>query len=208
MTRRSALASCALAMVGWLGFAGCQLKRPDFPPNRMIEPQLATVPASGSTAPTAAAIRLLETQARTHIGRRLLHQRADGELIEDAVWRWSSAPDRYLDTALRLAFESSADIRLVDSMNVPVLAVTLLAWQLEGDNDTRLSAAIELRLTGTDRRVHTQLIRADEAVSGGLPGTLSIAAGHLLSRLASEASKHVVAETSVAPGKSSGGQFQ
>jgi hypothetical protein len=55
-----------------------------------------------STGATAAPIRLLDTQARGHIGRRLLHQRPDGELIEDPVWRWSSAPDRYLDTALRL----------------------------------------------------------------------------------------------------------
>ena len=55
-------------------------------------------------------------------------------------------------------------------------------------------AAIELRFTGTDRVVRTQLVRDSEPVSGGLPGDLSIAAGRLLGRLASEASKRIVAE--------------
>jgi hypothetical protein len=50
-------------------------------------------------------------------------------------------------------------------------------------------AAIKLRFTGTDRVVRTQLVRDSEPVSGGLPGDLSIAAGRLLGRLASEASK-------------------
>jgi hypothetical protein len=54
-------------------------------------------------------------------------------------------------------------------------------------------AAIELRFTGTDRVVRTQLVRDSEPVSGGLPGDLSIAAGRLLGRLASEASKRIVA---------------
>jgi len=56
----------------------------------------------------------------------------------------------------------------------------------------RLVAATELRFTGTDRVVHTQAIRDGESVSG-LPGDLSVAAGRLLQRLASEATKHVAA---------------
>ena len=49
-----------------------------------------------SSAADARPVRLLDTQARGHIGRRVLHQQPEGELIEDPVWRWSSAPDRYL----------------------------------------------------------------------------------------------------------------
>ena len=37
----------------------------------------------------------------------VLYQQPSGELTEDPVWRWSSAPDRYLDTALRLELASS-----------------------------------------------------------------------------------------------------
>ena len=73
----------------------------------MIEPQLLELPLAepqnqGTSAANAVPIRLLDTQARGHIGRRVLHQQPDGELTEDPMWRWSSAPDRYLDTALRL----------------------------------------------------------------------------------------------------------
>jgi len=35
------------------------------------------------------AVRLLDTQACSHIGRRLLHQKSDGGLAGDPVWRWS-----------------------------------------------------------------------------------------------------------------------
>ena len=97
----------------------------------MIEPQLLepqpSEPASQRTDnANAAPVRLLDTQARGHIGRRVLHQQPDGELTEDPVWRWSSAPDRYLDTALRLELASSPVWRLVDSASAPVLATTLL----------------------------------------------------------------------------------
>ena len=138
-------------------------------------------------------LRLLETEARVHIGRRLLHQQGDGELTEDGIWRWSSPPDRYLDTALRLTLGSSRSIRLVDSADAPVLAVTLLSFHLADESDARLLAAIELRFTGTDRVVHTQLIKDSEPIAGSLPGNLSTGAGRLLSRLAAEASKQVIA---------------
>src|SRR4249919_4031254 len=94
----------------------CQLKRPDtIPPSRMIEPQLLEpqLPESAqreTSAANAAPVRLLDTQARGHIGRRVLHQQPSGELTEDAVWRWSSAPDRYLDTALRLELSANPNV--------------------------------------------------------------------------------------------------
>lgn len=113
------------------------------------------------------------------------------------MWRWSSAPDRYLDTALRLEFGGNKAVRLVDTVEAPVLAVTLLGWQLEGQSDARLFGAIELRFTGMDRVVRTQIIRDSEPVSGSLPGNLSVAAGRLLERLASETSKRVAAESSL-----------
>ena len=108
--------SSRLACLG--GFA-CQLRRPHTMPSRMIEPQLlepglSEPPKQATKAPNAASVRLLDTQARGHIGRRVLHQQPNGELTEDSVWRWSSAPDRYLDTALRLEVASRPDMRLVD----------------------------------------------------------------------------------------------
>ncbi len=167
------------------------LKRPDTLPSRMIEPQIVEPQLTelGGQRPdpaSAAPLRLLDTQARGHIGRRLLHQQPAGELSEDPVWVWSSAPDRYLDTALRLELASSPIWRLVDAASAPVLATTLLAWNLDSTNGTRLVGAVEFQLTGADRVVHTLVVRGSEAVSGDLPGDLAAAAGRLLHRLASD----------------------
>jgi hypothetical protein len=179
--------------------AACQLHRPDTIPSRMIEPQLIdpqlTQPTSQRTdTANASPVRLLDTQARGHIGRRVLHQQPGGELTEDVVWRWSSAPDRYLDTALRLALASSPVWRLVDAASAPVLAITLLAWHLETGSETRLVGAVEFRLTGADRSVHTLVVRESEPVSSDLPGDLAAAAGRLLDRLASEGLTRVARE--------------
>jgi hypothetical protein len=155
----------------------------------MLEPQLLEpAPSASAGQPRSSAatpIRLLDTQARSHIGRALLHQRAGGELSEDSIWRWSSTPDRYLDSALRLALASSPDVRLVDAGNAPAMAVTLLVWQLESAG-TQLVGAVELSVTAADRSVRTQMIRRSEPVSAELPGNLAAAAGRLLQGLASE----------------------
>ena len=174
------------------GLASCRLRRPDVIPTRMLEPQVveplsttASPDQPPSSAPTMS-IRLLDTQARGHIGLRLLHQGPGGELTEDPVWRWSSTPDRYLDSALRLALTSSPDVRLVDTANAPAMVVTLLAWQLESAGSTQLVGAIELSVTTSDRTVRTRMIRRSEPVSDELPGNLATAAGRLLQSLASE----------------------
>jgi hypothetical protein len=172
----------------------------------MVEPQVLEPQMSGPAkqvpkADTAAPVRLLDTQARGHIGRHVLRQQANGELTEDTVWWWTSAPDRYLDTALRLEGASSPDVLLVDTGSAPALAATLLVWDLESAGGTRLVGAVEYQVTGTDGVVHTQVVRSSEPVSGELPGDLAAAAGRLLRRLASEglrlpASQPPVATTS------------
>jgi hypothetical protein len=191
MTRLPQSGFCLLVMIACLGGGACQLRRPHTTPVRMIEPQLleplVAEPARQVTkAPNAVPVRLLDTEARGHIGRRVLHQQPDGELIEDSVWRWSSAPNRYLDTALRLEVASSPDVRVVDAARAPALAATLLVWDLESTGGARLVGAVEFQITGTDRVVHTQVARASEPVSAELPGDLAAAAGRLLRRLASE----------------------
>jgi hypothetical protein len=161
---------------------------------QLLEPQLSAPARQVTKAANATPVRLLDTQARGHIGRQVLHQQSNGELTEDAVWRWSSAPDRYLDTALRLEAASSPDVRLVDTGRAPALAATLLAWDLESAGGTRLVGAVEFQVTGTDRVVHTQVVRASEPVSAELPGELAAAAGRLLRRLASEGLAGVASE--------------
>jgi hypothetical protein len=194
-------ARCSVVVLAWLALGACQLRRPDTVPSRMIEPELSGDRAPQDSGSAAVQVRLLETQARAHIGRRLLHQRPDGELIEDAVWRWSTAPDRYLDTALRLELSGQGAVRIVDSPNAMVLAVTLLAWQLEleGDAATRLLGAIEVRITAADHVIRTEVVRDSEPVSGALPGDLSVAAGRLLRRLSSAVSKRVLASGNATP---------
>jgi hypothetical protein len=177
-----------------VGGSACRLRRPDVIAARMIEPRLidpvgqsssAPVTSQGKSTGDAVPVRLLETQARAHIGRRLLHQEPDGELVEDAVWRWSSAPARYLDSALRLAFASSPAVQLIDSGTATAMSVTLITWHLETADNVQLVGAVELVITNTDRAVQTHVIRGSEPVSSELPGNLAVAAGRLLQTLAS-----------------------
>ena len=197
MIRASRPVLCVLLAIVCLGVVACRLRRPHTTPSRMIEPQVLEPqlpePAKQVTkAPNAAVVRLLDTQARGHIGRRVLHQQPDGELTEDSVWRWSSAPDRYLDTALRIEAASSPDIRLVEAGRAPALAATLLVWDLDSaGGGMRLVGAVEFQITSTDRAIHTQVVRASEPVSAELPGDLAASAGRLLRRLASEGLKGV-----------------
>jgi len=182
---------CFLVTIAFLGGSACQLKRPQTISSRMVEPQLLE-PEQPDPARqvakdvNAAPLRLLDTQARGHIGRRVLHQQPNGELTQDPVWRWSSAPDRYLDTALRLEVASRADVRLVDVGRAPGLAATLLVWDLESEGGTRLVGVVEFQITGTDRLVQSHVVRAGEPVSAELPGNLAAAAGRLLRHFASE----------------------
>jgi len=175
-----------LVAIALVGSIGCQLKRPDTLPSRMIEPQMEAPAKPAVAGLNVMFVRLLDTQARAHIGRRLLRQEADGELVEDSVWRWSSAPDRYLDTALRLQLTSRPDVRLVDAADAPALAVTLLGWHLESAATTQLVGIIQVQLTAVDRTVREEVVKESEPVSGELPGNLATAAGRLLRRLASE----------------------
>ncbi len=140
---------------------------------------------------TGEAYLLLDTQRRGHIGHALLHQRPDGEVVEDPAWRWSAAPDRYLDTALRYELSSAPGLRPVDSGPAQAVAVTLLSWHLESAGASRLVGAVQLDVTGTDRAIRTQVIRASEAVSAELPGDLAAAAGRLLHRLASDVAARI-----------------
>jgi hypothetical protein len=198
MTRVSRSGAYLLFTIICLCEAAC-LRRPTTTPSHMLEPQLLEPqlpqPATQVTkAPNATPVRLLDTQARGHIGRRVLHQQPNGELTEDAVWRWSSAPDRYLDTALRFELASSPDLRLVDTGRAPALAATLLIWELDSAGETRLVGAVEFQVTGADREVHTKVVRTSEPVSAELPGDLAAAAGRLLRRLASEGLTLVTSE--------------
>jgi hypothetical protein len=185
---------CLLVMMVCMGAVSCKLRRPDTTPTRMIEPQLlqpqqAESARQVSKAPNAAPVRLQETQAMGHIGRPLLHQQPSGELTADPVWRWSSAPDRYLDTALELEAASNPNVRLVDTARAPALAATLIAWDLESKEGTRLVGAVEFQITGDNSVVRTKVVRDSEPITGELPGNLATAAGSLLRRIASEGLK-------------------
>jgi hypothetical protein len=197
MSRRN-LRVCLLVTVAGLSGGACQLRRPDTVPIRMIEPQLlepqSLEPANHGNAPKIVSFRLLDTQAREHIGRRVLHKQPDGELTEDAVWQWTSAPDRYLDTALRLELTSNPIFRLVETAGTPALAITLLAWHLESAEQTQLVGEVEFQFTGTDGVVHTQVVRASEPVSAELSGNLPAASGRLLRRLALDCLTRVARE--------------
>lgn len=189
--RRYALAILLVA-AGLVAACRVRLERPETEPARMLEPRLAEPAGAVADAPNATSVRLLETHGRGHIGRRLLHQRPDGEVTEDPVWLWTAAPDRYLDSALRLAIASNPDIRLVDVRGGRSMAVTLVTWHLESAPSPRLVGAVEIEVTTPDRAVHSEIVRAEEAIGADLPGDLSSAAGRLLGRLASDCLSRVM----------------
>ena len=199
MIRRSRYGMLAVLAVACLG-VGCraqvQVQRPDTVAIRMIEPRLAEPGGVTADAPNATSIRLLETQGRGHIGRRVLHQQPGGEVTEDPVWLWASTPDRYLDSAVRYAIGSSSDIRLVDVGSAPSLAVTLVVWQIEAAPSPRLVGAVEVQVTTTDRAVHSEIIRAEEPIASDLPGDLAAAAGRLLGRIANDCVSRVMRQRS------------
>jgi hypothetical protein len=182
MARRLAV---AWLLVSASAAGACQLQRPNVEPVRMIEPELVTPPAREGLGGPFVPVRLLDTQARSHIGRRLLHLEAGPELVEDPIFRWTASPDRYLDSALRLAFEASRELRLVDKVGVPTVAVTLVTWHIESAAGRRLAGAIETVITDGDRAVTTRIEKATEPVAAELPGDLGGAAGRLLNTLAS-----------------------
>ena len=197
MSRRSRYAMLVVLAVGCVGGAcRVRIERPDTVPIRMIEPQLVEPGGVTADAPNATSVRLLETQGRGHIGRRVLHQQPGGEVTEDPVWLWASTPDRYLDSAVRYAIGASPDIRLVDVGSAPSLAVTLVAWQIEAAPSRRLVGAVEVQVATTDRVVHSEIIRAEEPIAPDLPGDLAAAAGRLLGRLATDCLSRVVRQGS------------
>jgi hypothetical protein len=179
------------ATVALLGASGCGLRRPNTVPPRMIEPQLfdPSMPDSAkqvAKTADAAPIRVLNAQALGHIGRRVLHELPDGELTEDPIWQWSSTPNHYLDQALHIEVTSNPNLRLVDTANAPAVGATLLVWELESAGETRLVGTVEFQITGKDRAIHSQIVRASEPVTGELPGDLASVAGRLMRHLATE----------------------
>jgi len=192
MNPRSRTTLIILLTTASLGTA-CRLRleRPELEPARMIEPRLVEPAGAVADAPNATSVRLLETQGRGHIGRRLLHQMPSGEVTEDPVWLWTSSPVRYFDSALRLAIASNPDIHLVDVRGGRSLAVTLVTWQLEATPSPRLVGAVEVEVTTADGAVRSEIVRAEEAISADLPGDLAAAAGRLLSRLAADSLSRV-----------------
>ena len=178
MTRVGQTRYCVLLIAANFSLVACQLHRPTTTQNRtlepqVLEPQLAEQPETVAKSPDAFSIRLLPTESRGNIGRHVLHRNPDGELTEDPVWRWSTSPDRYLDTALHLEVAANPKLRLVDAIDVSTIAATLLSWNLESTGGVRLVAEVEFEMTGTDRVVHTQVVRGSESLSGELPGDLA-----------------------------------
>jgi hypothetical protein len=189
MTHALPTATLVVTTILGLGATGCRLRRPDVVSVRTIEPRLLD-PQFEKTRdvtkpPDASPLRLLDTNSPRSMGRHVVQQQGNGELLMDPVWRWSAPPERYLDIALRLQLQESANMRLVDSSGVPTLAATFLVWDLESKEGTQLVGAVEFQLTWSDRAVDTQLVRDSEPVSAEKPGDLSLAAGRLLRRLAS-----------------------
>jgi len=184
MTRLVRIVMCVLLVGTCIGGAGCRLRRPGTIPPRTIEPQLVEPQSSAAPEPGSAPVRLIQTQARGHIGRRVLHQGSDGELFEDPVWRWANAPHLYLDSAIRMELSSNPLVRPVDSAEAASMTVTLLSWHLDSGKEPRLVGSLELVIVWPDHAVYGAVLRESEPVGSDLPGNVPVAAGRLMQRLA------------------------
>ncbi|BCS34998.1 hypothetical protein TBR22_A42240 [Luteitalea sp. TBR-22] len=185
MTQGARVTGCLLAVLVAAASIGCQLPRPRTTAVRALEPELVTPPPTSGTSAEAIPIRLLQTESRGHIARRLIRQRPEGELTEDPVWRWANSPHGYLDTALRMALSSTPGVRLVDAAAATELSVTLLAWHLAGsETQPVLVGTVEVIVVDRDRVVRTHVNTDREPISTDLPRTLAAASGRLLQRLA------------------------
>jgi hypothetical protein len=153
---------------------------------QLLDPQQTEAEKQVTKSSNASPIRLFDTRARGHIGRSVLHQLPNSELTEDRVWLWSTLPSRYLDTALRMEVASNPNLRLVDSVSAPTVAPTLLVWDIESSNETRLVGALEIQVVGTDHAIHSTVVRASERITGEMPGDLAVVAGRLMRHLASD----------------------
>jgi hypothetical protein len=146
----------------------------------MIEPRLVEPWVQAALAANAAPLRLIETQAIAHLGRRLLTG------SQRRARRGSAMAMVVLARSIPGLGASNPDLRLVDSRNSPALAVTLLAFQLESGGSYQLVGTVEVQVIGADHVIDTDVIRATESLSAELPGNLADAAGRLLQRLASD----------------------
>ena len=187
MTSRLRYGVLVVLAAACVGACRLQLQRPETVAARMVEPRLVEPAEVVVDAPNAIGVRLLETQGRGHIGRRVLHLQPSGEVSEDPVWLWTTTPDRYVDSALRYAIASNPDIRLVDIRGAPTLGLTLVAWEIETAPSPRMVGAVEVQVTTVERAIHSEMIRGEEPIAADLPGDLAAAAGRLLQRLASDA---------------------
>ncbi len=153
----------------------------------MLDPRLPTEEAEPvQTAVDAIRVRLLDTQSTSAVRFSILHRSAIGELREDPIWSWSTAPDRIFDRALHLAAAADADIEIVDRSDVPAVAATLVSLHLESDvgQAPQIVGVVELRVIYSKRIVHAVVLDARGTVSAELPGNLADATGRMLNRLA------------------------
>jgi hypothetical protein len=186
MTHAFRAATLLVATIVCLGATGCRLRRPDAVAIRTIEPQLLEPQIEKPEQVTKAPTRrpdLVLVNAQGNMGRHVVRQQANGELITDPVWRWS-APLSGIWTWRYACNWKQARMRLVGQA-VPQPWPRLSSWNLESREGTQLVGAVEFQVTWTDRAVNTQLVRDSEPVLAEKPGDLPLAAGRLLRRLAS-----------------------
>jgi hypothetical protein len=157
------------------GGTACRLRPPQTTPVRMIEPLLVEPPMQERALLEPNPSGCWTPSTRTHRSS-CASPTADGELVEDAIWRWSSAPIG-IWTRRCISHWRRAPTYVMSMLPTPQPFRSLCwAWHLESAGETRLVGAIELQLTTNDRVVHTHVVRDSESVSAELPGDLAAAA--------------------------------
>ncbi len=181
-----------LVIGGLLGcscFSGCSL-RSDAPPPRFIEPLLP--PAASAVAPaTALSVRLGTVTSDELLRLDVVRYVGNAEVLRDPTWRWTTPPAQVLRQRLQLT-AGDQGVVLRDRADLPLVSATLLRYGVvenvvEGGAAQEFTVQILLSCRLADGTEQTQVISAQAAFSGALPGTMPQVSGTLLARVANDA---------------------
>lgn len=144
--------------------AGCSLlPRPDHTAPRVIEPVLPATEAV-TDAEDAVGVRLAELSAREHLQFQLIHRKADGQLVRDGEWSWSTTPDRYLADALTAAVAADPTVRVLRSPDAIELRLTITAFEFahtEGAERAVVTTLVEVTDPAGNSKIEQRSVAID-----------------------------------------------
>ncbi|MFT3927526.1 MAG: ABC-type transport auxiliary lipoprotein family protein [Myxococcales bacterium] len=198
--RLGAVASAlALLLAGVLG--GCSAlfsKSEPLSVRYFALPERAATRTEGGVQDLAP-LRLGRVRGAAHLDVRMVHRRADNELVYDESVRWSENPARYLERAIAHALFEERGIAQAMSGRALTLEAELLAFEAvetEGAQRARVSVAFTLHDERTSRLVET--LRVERELTADAPDALAAALASALDEAVNRVVERVLPELAAA----------